>query len=89
MLRDFLAESGLLSALEQEIIFIGNRVSGGLLYLLQGPSWQSVFFKLTDVRKMQVRFFLKVVLKSWDLIFLGTTMSFHEMLTVRLLLDQM
>ena len=37
---------------------------------------------------MQVRFSLKVVLESWDLIFLGIVTSFCEALTVCPLLDQ-
>ena len=38
---------------------------------------------------MQVRFCLKVVLKSWDRSILDTAISFYETLTVRCLFDQM
>ena len=51
--------------------------------LIQGQSTQTVFSKLAlRDRNMQVRFFWKVVLKSWDLRNFGTTTSFHEMYTV-------
>ena len=38
---------------------------------------------------MHVKTILKVVLKSWDYEFFGTTTHFYEMLTMRPLLDQM
>ena len=38
---------------------------------------------------MQVIFCLKVILKSWDRIILGTKISFHEIFTVRPLFDPM
>ena len=58
--------------------------------IVQGPSWQSVYFKLSLMdRNVQVRFCLKVVLEFWDWIILGIITSFCEMLTVRPLLDQM
>ena len=38
---------------------------------------------------MQAEKFSKVVLKFWDLDFLGTKASFYEMLTVHPVLDQM
>ncbi len=51
--------------------------------LIQGQSWQTVFFKLAlRDRNMQVSCFWKVVLKSWGLRNFGTTTSFHEMYTV-------
>ena len=60
------------------------------LPLCEGVSHWFVTFKLplTD-RNMQVRFCLKVVLESWDSIFLGITTSFCEILTVSPQLDQM
>ena len=49
--------------------------------LLQGVSYWSVPFKLTLAdRNMQVRFCLKVVLESWDWIFLGITTNFLKCL---------
>ena len=49
-------------------------------YIIQGPSWQTGFFELamTD-RNMQSRYFLKMVLKFWDLRNFASTTSFHEM----------
>ena len=46
---------------------------------IQGISLWNVSFKLTLAdRNIQVIFCLKVVLKSWDWIFLGTTTSFQK-----------
>ena len=57
---------------------------------MQGPPCLSVQsnLALTD-RNMHAKIFLKVVLKSWDYEFFGTTTHFCEMLTVRPLLDSM
>ena len=51
--------------------------------VLQGQPSQSYISKLalTD-RNVQAKFCFKVVLESWDWIFLGITTSFCEMLTV-------
>ena len=46
---------------------------------LQGVSYWSVPFELTLAdRNMEVKFCLKVVLESWDWIFLGMTTSFQK-----------
>ena len=51
--------------------------------IVQGQSWQTVFFKLAlRDRNMQVRFFWKVFLKSWDLRNFASATSFHEIYTV-------
>ena len=51
---------------------------------VQGPSYTLVFLELalTD-RNMQVRFFLKVVLKFWDLRNFAVKNGFYEMHAVR------
>ena len=52
--------------------------------LLQGQSTQTVFYKLAlRDRNMQVRFFWKVILKSWDLRNFASATSFCEIYTVR------
>ena len=61
-----------------------------LKVLVQGQSRQTVFFELAlRDRNLQVRFCLKVVLKSRDAGNFSTATCFHDMHTVRPLLDQM
>ena len=44
---------------------------------IQGPSWQTGFFELAMTgRNMKPRYFLKMVLKSWDLRNFASTTSF-------------
>ena len=54
------------------------------IYRVQGPSWQTGFFDLgLRDRNIQVRFCLKMVLKSWDLRNFAVKTSFYEMYAVR------
>ena len=65
----------------EDIADDGESQRAQILKVLQGQPTQSYKNKLgLKDRNMQVRFCLKVVLESWDLIFLGITTTFRGML---------
>ena len=73
-----------ISSLSSEDLESSNKKTQKKMPVLQGQSWQTGFLELA--RNMQVRFFWKVVLKSWDLRNFATATSFHEIYTVKLFL---